>query len=1029
MHPILDAADWYEALALAERAGGASRPGDGDPERAARREQRWRTETGLLDEGLLAERLASEGLTREVFRSLLGETSEDLRRRLPPPPWLACLSEAYSRHPAATGSPGLLEPLRPLLDSGYARLRAGLDSRFLDPDSVSAGLMAHLAERLRWMAERTLVLELHIARIEGRLSGETPEERFASFAGSLRGEGGLDLLIRYPLLAREACRHVDQWAESSLEILSRLAEDRERIVQELAQGDPGRLVEVQAGLSDRHAGGRGVAILTFASGFKAVYKPKSLAVDLHFQELLAWLNERGAEPVFQPVRVLDRGPYGWMEHLSPAPCGSPAGVERFFERQGAYVALLYALEGNDFHHENLIACGENPVLLDLETLFQPLLPLPTPSGLIWDPLAGTVLRSGLLPRRVRESRHFNAVDLSGLGAAGGTTAGRAPVDSGTDRMRFAPARFQVLAGDHRPTLDGEPADLWPHRDAVLRGFRSTYRLLARLRGELLAPDGPLAGFAEAETRVLVRGTSAYVHLTHHAYHPDFLRSGLDRSRLWDRLWAEADRKPLLRRIVPAEITDLARGDVPRFVTRPASVDVFAGAGRRIEGLIQEPGLELVRRTIAGLGEEDLERQTWIVRAALESVRPLEERASWPREPLPEAEGPADPGRFQAAARKLGDRLATLAVTQGERLGWFHMDLDEESWSLAPAGVDLYSGLTGISLFLAHLGALSGEERYTDLARRALATARRRMAVPRILDKTGAFSGKGGALYALTHLGLLWSEPALLDEAEALAAALPGTLDGDEDLDLIGGAAGGAAALLTLHRHRPSRSTLEAATQCGEHLLSRARTGERGTCWPPPPGGGEVPLTGFGHGAAGMAWALAWLGQITGEERFREAARGALRYERSWFSKERGNWPDLRADRAGSWFHAWCHGAPGIGLGRLAALPFLEDAETAGEIQAAVRSTEEEGFGQSHCLCHGDLGNLELLRKAGEKEKADLLAARILARIERDGPRCGASLATEIPGLMTGLAGIGYGLLRAAAPDRVPSVLLLETPAV
>jgi lantibiotic modifying enzyme len=29
--------------------------------------------------------------------------------------------------------------------------------------------------------------------------------------------------------------------------------------------------------------------------------------------------------------------------------------------------------------------------------------------------------------------------------------------------------------------------------------------------------------------------------------------------------------------------------------------------------------------------------------------------------------------------------------------------------------------------------------------------------------------------------------------------------------------------------------------------------------------------------------------------------------------------------------------------------------------------------------------------------------------------------------MTGLAGIGYGLLRLAAPQRVPSVLALERP--
>ncbi|MFF4618758.1 hypothetical protein [Nonomuraea jabiensis] len=34
---------------------------------------------------------------------------------------------------------------------------------------------------------------------------------------------------------------------------------------------------------------------------------------------------------------------------------------------------------------------------------------------------------------------------------------------------------------------------------------------------------------------------------------------------------------------------------------------------------------------------------------------------------------------------------------------------------------------------------------------------------------------------------------------------------------------------------------------------------------------------------------------------------------------------------------------------------------------------------------------------------------------------------QVPGLMTGLAGIGYGMLRAARPDRVPAVIALERP--
>jgi hypothetical protein len=42
-------------------------------------------------------------------------------------------------------------------------------------------------------------------------------------------------------------------------------------------------------------------------------------------------------------------------------------------------------------------------------------------------------------------------------------------------------------------------------------------------------------------------------------------------------------------------------------------------------------------------------------------------------------------------------------------------------------------------------------------------------------------------------------------------------------------------------------------------------------------------------------------------------------------------------------------------------------------------------------------------------------------------RCGTPLGVESPGLMTGLAGIGYQYLRLHDPKRVPSVLAVEPP--
>jgi lantibiotic modifying enzyme len=133
--------------------------------------------------------------------------------------------------------------------------------------------------------------------------------------------------------------------------------------------------------------------------------------------------------------------------------------------------------------------------------------------------------------------------------------------------------------------------------------------------------------------------------------------------------------------------------------------------------------------------------------------------------------------------------------------------------------------------------------------------------------------------------------------------------------------------------------------------------------------------------------------------------------------------------------AWCYGAPGVGLSRLQALPHARDNEERGEIrreiEQAVRRTMDRGPGQNHCLCHGDLGNLDFLLQVQQRLPSPELAADIqrfleivLASLDRDGWLCGTRGSIESCGLMNGFAGIGLGLLRMAEPGRVPSVLAL-----
>ncbi len=1059
---MTDSLSWNRALTLSERDflhPQDSVPTGFDSDLAQRRLETWKDETSLRDPAKLALRLDQQALDAARFDRLLGSPAPDPEEA---PSWLSLLQEAYLETPRRAldefwtstvedqADNVFLDVVRPLLDHAWQELEkklAALSTETFPPAQQQRFVelwARQLPGQYLWMISRTLILELFLSRLQEQLEGFTPEDRFQNFLAPLRDPAGaLEFLSDYPVLGRSLAMRHRQWLTAGFELASRLAQDLPRLASTF--GDrPSELIDLEPGLSDRHQDGRTVVILQFSSGLKIVYKPRSLALDARFQELLEWLGKAGVEPEMRALQILDRGSYGWSEYVEATPCQDPTEIRRFYARQGVYLALLFALEATDFHHENLIAVGEHPVLIDLESLFQPVLADAEFERERLNPVFTTVLRSGLLPRETGGGGDLGEVDLSGLGATRGQlTPVRELTHVGTDQMGYQDLQFEFPVGKHLPSLQGEEIPLSSMSHIIRESFTRTYRKLIELRPDFLRSGGWLDRFAGMETRIIVRPTQVYSNLIYGSYHPDFLQDALHRERLFDKLWLDADLLDWIPKIIPIERRDLLRDDFPRFNTRTDSRDVVADDFLLPDALL-ESGLDLTRRRFASLNEDDLQRQLALFDLALASRRrldePVEDDARELRS-LPHVADLTDANDFLRAARRIAERLDVLAFRAQHWISWFDLAPNQKATqSLQPVGFDLYSGLGGIALFYAQLGRMTGESRWTETARCAQETARRRFEnqPPTAPSYLGGYSGVGGWIYTLTYLGSLWGDEDLLDAAEAARDLVAPAVGSDDGLDLIAGSAGCIAALLALDHHRPSTATLAAATACGDHLLARATPQDQGIAWKLPHIA-DPPLTGFAHGTAGFAWALARLASQTGESRFEEAARSALAYERGLFSPENDNWPDLRADRkaGGQWtfFHAWCHGAPGIGLSRLSLLDVLEDQTFEVEVRAAIRSTRHQGFGGSQCLCHGDLGNLELLSRAGRslndsELRADALklAARILAGLERDGTRCGLSSRVELPGLMTGLAGIGYGLLMIADPESTPSVLLLETPA-
>ncbi|MCS0636704.1 type 2 lanthipeptide synthetase LanM [Streptomyces sp. LP05-1] len=937
-------------------------------------------------------------------------------------------------HPGLTGFVRLLAPLTAGAGDRLARDLPDEVRELVDVLAVRDGFERRLGRRLAALAARTLVLELHRAGAAGLLGGTDTRARFRDFLRRTGGRAGLAALLGgYPVLGRLLGRAAVDAVAALAEMLRRLAADRPALPggpSGAGGRSPGRLVSVVAGAGDGHRDGRSVMLLRFADGSRLVYKPRPLAAHRHFNELVSWFGKLPGVPELRTPAVLDRGAYGWTEFMAARPCASAARVAVFYRRQGALLALLHVLDGTDLHHENLIACGEHPVLVDVETLFHPPFPPPPSATGPGDPAAAalhaSVHRVGLLPQLLVGDD--SALDMS---AAGGGRAAVSPVaradwaDAGTDRMRLVrrPGRFAESA--NRPRLDGRSVSPAAYTDALCEGFRAAYTALAGAREELLGPGGLLELFAGDEVRVVARPTWIYSTLLDESTHPDLLREAAARQEVFGALRTGELGAAGFPGLEDDETAQLWAGDVPLFTTRPGGTRLWgSGAGglpggsglpARAEGDVPglvgsglpglaESGLARAAAKVAALDTVDRQDQEWLIRAAMAGASPEPAHRPAGARRTRTADAAPEPERLLSAARSVGDRLLAGAYRNGGRTNWIGLELlGERWWRVGPMAGDLAGGYPGPALFLAQLAALTGAERYAEGAGAALAP------VAGLLDAlherpadvtavgSGAFAGLGGIAYALAGVARLLDDSRTAELAGPALRLAGAAALAEGEHGVRAGTAGGLAVLTAACRAEGRTEWWRAAGECADRLLAAGPAGE----------------PGFAEGAAGIGWALLRYAAAAGSARHRDAGLAALR--------SAAGSPDL--DRTGS----WCRGRTGVALAIADSPAALADPELAAWARRTTAALCRGGPAPDDSLCHGEAGVLELLGHGALPEARPYWVRRagaLLAAAEEAGPRCGTPGGVPHPGLLTGLAGTGLGLLRAGFPDRVPSVLLL-----
>jgi hypothetical protein len=403
-----------------------------------------------------------------------------------------------------------------------------------------------------------------------------------------------------------------------------------------------------------------------------------------------------------------------------------------------------------------------------------------------------------------------------------------------------------------------------------------------------------------------------------------------------------------------------------------------------------------------------------------------------------------------AASLIGSDLVSSAVWDENRgvCNWVGREPNSDPREAISKSLfgDLYGGSAGVALMLSRLFRVTMDERYSATALGALRHALRSFGSnQRDSHNSSFYLGTTGLLYVGRCFRTATGDTSLDDDVKGYVDKV-GTIQFEHLADFVAGAVGAVPYLLSLGADVPSSEARQTAMRIGEAILETANWKDGHCSWENTYlGSRQGPLAGLAHGASGPTVALLLLFRASGDGRFLEAARGSILHEDTFFRGAHQNWLDARtlddglsAQPPERFVSAWCHGAPGIAVGRMVAREV--DVEGREEHDRTCRIAFEttrkalalmlEATDSDTSLCHGTSGLVDILYSIASRsawrippeanEWARQMTNKIVAGEE---PLSGLPSGGPTPGLMLGRSGVGYMLLRLADPVGVRSVLM------
>lgn len=893
-----------------------------------------------------------------------------------------------------------------------------------------------LKEILIKVSKRVLIYDMNARREAGELAGQSEEEEYEDYVYChlMQPEYLQNLFREYPVWKEVIFQSIEFYIRNITEVIQHLETDKMDLNAELFTGNPfDRVIRISGSGSDTHCENRIVYRVELDNGEVIYHKSRVNTGIRFFNELYLRIgNSCGIPAYINPI--LERDVYVWEKEVAYKECQSEQQVKNYFTRLGMILCICHLCHSGDMHYENIVACGEYPVLIDYETLIQ----LPPEQGTAHVKetnafIGMSVLPIGILPFYGAHNKNFNA-DFSGLCGGGKQMMDlKIPMilNPGKSTMCIAYKYGETREKNNRVRINGHVVNPGEYLDDIYRGFETGYLYIYEHKDQMSQLSKVMC---QSLYRQLFRNTQEYHMILDLSYHPQFMRQeGMRRRFLKDALSIpEFEDKSW---IVAQEIEDMLHGDIPYFQFHMGSGEILNSQRKPLKRFFQRTGMDFIENQIQNRTLEDLRVQKQLTEVALSYSK-----VELLKENMPQIMAKRDEViSIKELCLKIADVIYEHRIETSGKIRWINtrimsVNVDKRhTYYMEMSDKYLYEGIMGMAVFAAAVLKYFPEHKISEVYSLIIKELFEYTDV--MIDSneenlpTGIFFGESSIVYGYELLYQITKNPMFLEYAVKHCQIVGGHLKADNQFDIVGGNAGAIMAFLNLYDLRPEPCYVELAEKAGELLLESAISTVSGIGWRSISNGAL--LGGFAHGCAGIMYALARLSFYTGKRKYMDAAYQAFQYEKTLYCPEKGGWRDLRVEEELYMKDfKWCHGTAGILLGWKLSLKYF-DGKYKNELKQEIeRLTEDypKVFQKEELgLCHGNLGNAMLGKLADmvswkpslreNTEKSIWILQDIFYKKDN---KIGFHEQYDYS-FMTGLSGIGYSLLYSLSAE-LPGIL-------